>query len=514
LLDGSLEDCIVRACRRYRVDWSGALHVAGQAERIFRRTRHLHGLTKTFRPVLRAAAMLHNISATPVPGRKRPRPGDLVADLRIPALSQVARRIVVEAVRLHDRAGGGAALAGPIARARRTETQVAGRIAAILRIAAALDRSGTGATKIAVVDDDGRTVTLYVSGGPARERDAAAAAGKTGLWNRLFARPIQVVAKGDAPAPDAALTRPDGTLAEATRRILQRQVEQLISREYGLANRRDIEYVHELRVATRRLRTALRIVGGAFGSAGRLLRDELAWLARALGEVRDCDVFLHFLQGYVEQAGGADRPVLRTLIAAQRRRRTTRYGALLEVFGSRRYAAFRDGFYRLVTRPVGARGGLQPAGLRAGRPVWKQAQRALRRRFARLAEYGRYVDRLEPEQAHRLRIDCKRLRYTAEFFADVYPRRLAGLIDQMVRMQDWLGEVHDTEVWSEWIVQHRSARRGSADRHRSRVLGALIEHLAAVKADCLAHAAADWRRFAAPGGRREVLALLAAPRRK
>jgi len=77
-------------------------------------------------------------------------------------------------------------------------------------------------------------------------------------------------------------------------------------------------------------------------------------------------------------------------------------------------------------------------------PIQKAAVRILRRRLKEF--YSHWPDSdLTPtlEQLHNMRISCKRLRYSADSLRDLYPDRLALLIDLLKRSQDLLGEIQD-----------------------------------------------------------------------
>ncbi len=137
------------------------------------------------------------------------------------------------------------------------------RIAAILQIAATLSKVGTQELKIVAVVNDGKALNLVVSGGPNPAQAGAAALGRASLWNAILLRPIRSIGVADRRPPPPLIGTKD-SFAEAGRRVLRRYLEQLVSRQYGLPYNADAEFVHEMRVATRRLRAAMRIFRGAF----------------------------------------------------------------------------------------------------------------------------------------------------------------------------------------------------------------------------------------------------------
>ena len=484
-----LHEQVVQACAPYAVDWAHARRVAALADELFRRTRHVHGLTRTSRPLLAAAALLHDVTRSRAKADHHLHGAETITRLPLPALGAEERAIVCEAVRLHNRGVDVWAFVRELAvQNRLVSRHVAGRIGAILRIADALDHARLQKTDLAAVLDTGAEIVLFLTGDTAGQ-DSVYAVEKADLWNALLQRPVHVV----VGVPDPAMTRPAGRgdepRLEAVRRIFRRQLEQLFSREYGLDCQRDLEYVHEMRVATRRLRSALRLLGKSAVDLQTRWKPEISWLADALGEVRDCDVFLDFLTQYGEQAAVGHQVFLQTLIARQRRNREDRRRELLSAVQTQRYRQIHDDLYHQVTRPVGAVDGLQLDRPRAAQPVRSLAPGELDRRLEGVLSYGRDLRKLSANRRHRLRIAAKKLRYTAELFTDVLPNGLRRLIAAMTEMQDLLGDAHDTEVWSDRIREESPAAPAR---------DALLEHLAGRKAAALAAATKRWRAFTSP----------------
>jgi len=491
---------IVRALRPTQEVWGRARRVARLADDLFQHSTNVHGLTRTAEPLLEATALLHAAGA----------PEEATRRVRLSGLPALQRRIVAGALHLcRDTVGPTVLTARPTRRRPRVEFEVAARIAAIVRLADALHRGDLRGTSAIAIVDDGRRLRVHVAGGRAAA-DAARAGRQTALWNALLARPIDVTSSEAAEPANGVTMRPGESVVEVVRRICRRQFEELTSREYGLDYDWDVEYVHEMRIATRRLRSALRVLGKSLGPQCKMLGGELAQLTRALGPVRDDDVFLQFLEGYVRRAKPKHRAAVRKLIRSVRRARRRRYRRLQEAFACDGHDRFRQLFQRIVAEPVGSPSGLQAEGKRATRPIWKAARRALRRAYKRLAPYGRRLGRLSIEQQHRLRIDCKRLRYTAESFADIYGKPLKRVARGAMRMQALLGDMHDIDVWSLRI--RRWGRRQRAETVNG-VPDAMVEHLADRRAACLRKAKRLWRRFTDPKTRKRAAKAIRNPKR-
>jgi CHAD domain-containing protein len=111
--------------------------------------------------------------------------------------------------------------------------------------------------------------------------------------------------------------------AAAAARIVRVRTEELFGHAENVLDTEDIERVHDMRVATRRLRAVLEIFAPCFPPGGYkgALRDVKA-LADALGERRDPDVHVAALEAFAAAVPAADRPGVQELIARQRARQT------------------------------------------------------------------------------------------------------------------------------------------------------------------------------------------------
>jgi len=511
---GTTVDKDLLACsRRVDSDHRHGEHVMDLCDVLFAQTPHLHGLTKSSRQLLHGAALLHDLA------RGRPEHARAAAE-RIVKLTDLPltasqRRIVAEAVSLHARTsavpvpGRGAAGGREVAMAG-----VAVRIAAILRIADGLDHARAQAAQIAAVADDGTGVEIVITGGPAAAGDAYWALTKADLWNRVALRPVRSVSMTRGAPPPARLVRPTDPAPEAARRFLQRQVEKLISLAYGIEYTDDIEYVHEMRVATRRLRAAMRTFRGAVrgGFAGDLAG--MKTLADTLGEARDADVFVAFLRACARGARPEHQGFLKALVRSEQRRRRRRYRALAQMCASGPYRRLTRRLYRRLCLPVGAPRGIQPAKKRSAGSVRQTARRAMRKRLGQLKGFGRRLDALTLPQQHALRIACKKLRYTAELFAEIYPPQMAKLIAAMVKMQDLLGDVHDADVYAQRVAGHvRASRSPSTARGASEACDALVDRLRSQQVPLLARARRAWLAFTSPRTQKRVVELIDSPRK-
>ena len=210
---------------------------------------------------------------------------------------------------------------------------------------------------------------------------------------------------------------------------------------------RDTEWIHQLRIGVRRLRSCLSLAGDlASGDLVDRLRAETRWALDALGPARDLDVFcgetLPAAIADLERASGATTPLANELRALARRAATQRRradaAALACVASSR--------FTRFVLATSQAAGTMRAAE-KAGEPAQRYAARVLERRAGRIARAGAGLARAGTDERHAVRIAAKKLRYATEFFAALFPRkRTRAYRDALADLQEILGEWNDAAV--------------------------------------------------------------------
>jgi triphosphatase len=204
----------------------------------------------------------------------------------------------------------------------------------------------------------------------------------------------------------------------------------------------DPEFLHQLRVGWRRLRSLLKLAT-LLTPPERLapLEQELAWVGSVLGPARDYDVFATETLPAVAAhfRGQSEIRRLRARVARRRRRlrdaarellATTRFQQLLLALGA---------FLIELERSAPADAGLALARDWV-RPLLKERDRKLHKRT-------RHVHRLDSAERHRARVAAKKLRYAAEFFSPLYPgKRSDEYVAALSKLQGALGRLNDLTV--------------------------------------------------------------------
>ncbi len=239
----------------------------------------------------------------------------------------------------------------------------------------------------------------------------------------------------------------------------------------------DAEALHRTRVATRRLREALPLLL-AERHAGRLhdLRHTIRTATRALGAVREMDVGLALVDHLVEE-----RPDLQPALALLRARLVTERLARLHRLRHDIDARTLRRTSRSVAQCVDQAGAESwPREVLAGR--LRRRARALRRA---IDEAGPLY---APDRLHRVRLATKKLRYGLELAGEVGSASTKRLVDELRRVQDLLGLLHDLQL----VEQHARRCFGEHDvpepilRLAGAVLALLADRMHAQHADYLA----------------------------
>jgi CHAD domain-containing protein len=285
------------------------------------------------------------------------------------------------------------------------------------------------------------------------------------------------------------------SVAVGANRILSARLAEMCAMRERALDWSDIEGVHDMRVASRRLRSAVRDFLPSLPRARRLRRwaGDLRELAATLGEVRDQDVALAALGGLAEKTPDEKTLAgLQVFIAERETRRETARAALVEAVAEERLAVLQARFVLAFDRSLQAAKPDAPTLRQAGERIIAAGWRD----FARLSRSLYKPFRVEP--LHRLRIAAKRLRYALELFAPFWPpETLTPLAAQVAQMQGALGDLHDCDVWLEDCGARLAASAAdTAERHAAVWL---MRHFVKDRTNSYREALAVWRDWETTG---------------
>lgn len=249
----------------------------------------------------------------------------------------------------------------------------------------------------------------------------------------------------------------------AAKEILQDLLDTLEANVDGTRRNLDSEFLHDLRVATRRTRSALSQIKGVFPEP--IVDDfkaRFAWLQQVTGPMRDLDVYLLDYPGLRDSLPRAMRDDLEPLRDWLGSHYAEEQSRLVEALDSPQFENLMREWRAFLQAPVPVTS--TPGDPEnAGRSIKTVADRRIRSMFKRLLREGRAITDASPaEELHELRKTCKKLRYLMEFFQSLYPPAdIRRLIKQSKVLLDNLGGFQDLEVQALHLAE--TAKRMHAD---------------------------------------------------
>jgi CHAD domain-containing protein len=252
------------------------------------------------------------------------------------------------------------------------------------------------------------------------------------------------VATGVEPTPRrlGAPELPDGlSVEEAFAHAVGHLTDVILHYAPSAADDRDgPEPVHQMRVAVRRLRSAIKVFRRAIdGPAVDTVAAGLKALAEKLGPTRDWDVFVTETLAAVVDAFPAEKRLQRLQATAERRRRAN-HDALRAFLDT---AEFRSLGIELACLA----GAHDSQAAEQAAPLDVYAAHALNRPLKKLQQVDTGIAKLEPHELHGIRLRAKQLRYAAEIFATLYPGKSAGrFLRRLSTLQNRLGTLNDAAV--------------------------------------------------------------------
>ncbi len=298
---------------------------------------------------------------------------------------------------------------------------------------------------------------------------------------------------GESPGPVKAIAAdvgPHMSIGEAFAAIAQASLHQIIANEPALVEARDPGAVHQMRVATRRLRAAITLFRPAIRDRRRkAIAQELRWLAKTLGDARELDVFIEKDVARMRKKRPRDRDAV-AFAAHFERARDTAYEQVIAALAGKRYRKL------LLDTLAWIHCGAWRRRKACTAPVAELAARNLAKRTKDVRRRARILSSLEVEERHDLRLDVKKLRYASEFFADIFSgrdektaKRAAKFVRALEAMQERLGDLNDAAT--SLSITGRLDRNDAAQMRAARLIeedhvGRAAKSLEAAREACAA----------------------------
>ncbi len=263
--------------------------------------------------------------------------------------------------------------------------------------------------------------------------------------------------KSKMPAPLAA----DQTVSEALATIMRYNFDYLLTWEDTARSWKNIEGVHQFRVTIRRMRSALSLFRDALPKAARNhWSDELRWVGGEMGLARDLDVFIsEGLSAVAEDLPLSGREGLLRLAEEHRvQAYETKVHLMLD---SDRYRRFKEGFKDWFEGRQWEAGELKKKQAKClSKNMVAFSRELMDKQERKVLAAGSHVNRNVAAEMHSLRIECKKLRYAAEFFSPLF-LGMDTFISHMKGLQDLLGLLNDVAVMRQLLdelLAHESDR--------------------------------------------------------
>ena len=290
----------------------------------------------------------------------------------------------------------------------------------------------------------------------------------------------------------------NGPASAGIKLVLLTRFEELQDWRKGALDWTDPEGVHSMRVASRRLRGALRDFMPYLRKRNLTAPlKELKYIADALGEVRDQDVAILALQQLEKRAPADSAEALKQLIETRQQLREQareELRAILEKDELKRLEAeFKDG---VAAAASSAERRNKEAATRPEAILCDVARAII---LDRLREFEKLTNSLfDPfaiDALHEMRIAAKRLRYAVELFQPCWPRSISIAAKRAARMQTALGDLHDCDVWIETLGKHIIRSRKQKQKEQVIALVWLLNHFVELRTKHLHRALVRWSEW-------------------
>jgi len=299
----------------------------------------------------------------------------------------------------------------------------------------------------------------------------------------------------------------------AVARLLLRLLDTIELNVDGVLRDIDTEFLHDFRVAVRRTRSAIKLLGTVPPAdlAGHYAA-EFKWLGDLTTPTRDLDVHLLGFGSMTQHLVAASAADLEPFRAYLLRRRAIQFRRLAAGLRSARFKAITDHWRKAL---VEVRDAGRPRARRREPTAAELAIATTERAFRKIVARGNAITQdSPPESLHDLRKRAKELRYLLEFFAPLHdPVAYKKVVGDLKQLQDCLGEFQDSQVQREEI--HALADAMLAERAAPAAtllaMGEIAANLAISQGEAREDFSLRFAKFAGPAGQQRMHTLLDEP---
>jgi CHAD domain-containing protein len=240
------------------------------------------------------------------------------------------------------------------------------------------------------------------------------------------------------------------------------QVEALQSEIQGALVGDDIEHVHQMRVASRRMRNALNLFRDCLSDRKmKTWGDEIRKITKSLGKARDLDIQIELIaRCYAASLEDRYKPGYNRLLLRLKQQRTKTQEKVNRTLVNLQGGGILD---RMQAHLSAVTAGSESIYLYTP-SLYQQAFEAINSNLEEFLSFEKFIhDPQNIEELHAMRITGKHLRYTLEIFAPIYGTALDLHVRAMKNVQDLLGEIHDNDVWIAWLPKFIEQERARVE---------------------------------------------------
>lgn len=266
---------------------------------------------------------------------------------------------------------------------------------------------------------------------------------------------------------------------QALKTILLFLIQIIRMNEQGITADIDTEFLHDFRVAIRRIRSMLTQIKGVFPPKVTLrLKKDFSTIGKQTNRLRDLDVYLLSETSYISRLPEDLQPGLKNLFSSLLEERKKGHQKVSDFLDSNGYNKVVKYWENFLNSPQKLKIPEAPA---SNRPILHISQRIIYKRYKKIFKLiGAVRNHTPDEKIHELRIECKKLRYLLEFFSSLFPpKKMKFLIRQLKKLQNNLGLYNDYYVQTKMLKSYLESinLNEKSSLLEAAAIGALISEL-------------------------------------
>ena len=304
---------------------------------------------------------------------------------------------------------------------------------------------------------------------------------------------------------DVKLSSDDSAICAVTR-IAQFLVLSMQRNEDGIIEDTDTECLHQYRVSIRKLRSLLALIKGVYPAEdSERLRTAFGGYTKDTNMLRDLDVYLLDEAAYRARLDSYLVDGLDSFFNDLQRERNLEFRRLRKLLVSKDYQARRKANQEWFFLPD------LPKGPAAEESIYILATKQISRRYQSICRKGKRIGTGTPDsEIHKLRIECKKLRYLLELFSSLLPQKKARrIVRRLMGMQTKLGRFNDYCLQTRFLVNHLK-NSSSLSSGTAAAIGGLVTSLSQSKQNSLENISERVSKFSDSKTRTLIKSLLKA----